>query len=145
MPALLACPSEMTGRTVLIRHDGSTYRSRLRRVKRGVVAAFLALTACAGALCAAALAGPLTGLVGTGTTATTPSGTDQTTTTFPEPTRIANGVTVAGVPVGGMTAAEAAVAVTASFARPLVLVAAGHWLSSSPRRLGASADVKQAV
>jgi lipoprotein-anchoring transpeptidase ErfK/SrfK len=58
---------------------------------------------------------------------------------------IAAGVTIGGVPVGGLTAAEAVDAVRASFLRPMRVVLRGTALEARPSRLGASARVGAAV
>jgi lipoprotein-anchoring transpeptidase ErfK/SrfK len=76
--------------------------------------------------------------------ATTTTGTTSTTTT-PTPSVIAPGVTISGVDVGGLTAAEAYTAVSASFARPLVLVTPHSRLSVAPAKIGAMAAVRAAV
>ena len=62
----------------------------------------------------------------------------------PEPV-IADGVTVAGVAVGGMTAAEATEAVRASFTRPVRMTFVGKRLSARPYWLGARARIPRAV
>jgi lipoprotein-anchoring transpeptidase ErfK/SrfK len=108
-------------------------------VLAGVFAAVLAL----GGLSAAAVAsgaGPLALLATTGTTGTT---TTATTTTGPPV--IAAGVSIGGVPVGGMTADEAYLAVNESFSRPLVLVVRRHRLQPQPAQIGASARIGEAV
>jgi lipoprotein-anchoring transpeptidase ErfK/SrfK len=93
----------------------------------------------------------------TGSTVTDPAATtDPATTTAaepppspepppPEPARIAEGVTVAGVAVGGMTAEEAAAALYAFWQRPLVLTFKSRTWSPSPARVGASTDISAAV
>ena len=88
----------------------------------------------------------------TGSTTTDVTSTDPTTTTSPappppppDPPRIADGVTVAGVAVGGMTAEEAAAALTAFWRRPLVLTFGRFTWTPSPGRLGASTDISTAV
>jgi hypothetical protein len=58
---------------------------------------------------------------------------------------IADGVTVAGLDVGGLTGAEAREAVRAFFARPVRMTFAGKRLSARPYWLGARARVPQAV
>src|SRR5436190_7731423 len=72
---------------------------------------------------------------------TTTTGTTTTTT----PATIASGVTISGVEVGGLTADQAFDAVTASFARPVVLVVPQHRLAVEPARIGAMAAVRAAV
>ncbi|HKG42758.1 MAG TPA: L,D-transpeptidase family protein [Gaiellaceae bacterium] len=72
-----------------------------------------------------------------------PTTTTGTTTTGPQ--TIAPGVTISGVEVGEMSASDAFAAVTASFARPLVLVIPRHRLAVAPARIGAMAAVRAAV
>jgi lipoprotein-anchoring transpeptidase ErfK/SrfK len=79
------------------------------------------------------------------TTTTTTTATT-TTPTKPRPSTIAAGVTVAGqVLVGGLSPAEATAAVKAFFARPLVLRLGKVTLNVTPKQLGASAYVGDAV
>ena len=68
----------------------------------------------------------------------------QTTTDSPPPV-IAEGVTVASVAVGGMTADEATTAVRAFFARPFTFTLHGHTWTSGPARVGASVDYPAVV
>jgi lipoprotein-anchoring transpeptidase ErfK/SrfK len=63
----------------------------------------------------------------------------------PPPPVVAEGVTVAGVAVGGLTAAEAKAAVRAVFARPVQLKLRGRAWATRPGRMGASVDVAAAV
>ena len=88
------------------------------------------------AVVAAAANGPLQ--TTTATTASEPTTTTTTTatTTTTEQT-IADGVTIGGVAVGGMTATEAYEAVTKSFYRPLILVVGRHRLSVPASAFGA--------
>ena len=100
-----------------------------------------------------------TGTTGTGTTTastapvTTVTTTTTTTTTSttplpppPRPTTIPAGVTIGGsVLVGGLSPAQATVAVREFFARPLTLHAGRSTLKVSPKALGASAYVGEAV
>src|SRR6188508_24233 len=86
-----------------------------------------------------AAAGGLSAGVVAATTTTT--GTTTTTTT---PATIASGVTISGVEVGDLTADQALDAVTASFARPVVLVVPHHRLAVVPARIGAMAAVRAA-
>ena len=80
------------------------------------------------------------------TTTTTPTTTTTTTPTTPRPTTIAAGVTVGGeVLVGGLSPAQATAAVRAFFARPLVLRLGKVTLTVTPKQLGASAYVGEAV
>jgi vancomycin resistance protein YoaR len=65
------------------------------------------------------------------------------------PARIAEGVTIAGVDVGGLTPGEAVRTLEARAAAasrtPVVFTAAGHRFRASPRQLGVEADWKAAV
>jgi hypothetical protein len=108
-------------------------------VRRGALAGLFVALAGAGLLAATVTAGvrPLSVLGTTGTTTTT-------VPTSP-PTVIADGVTVAGIAVGGMTADDAYVAVDESFSRPLVLIVARHRLAPLPSQLGAVARIGEAV
>jgi L,D-transpeptidase catalytic domain len=63
----------------------------------------------------------------------------------PEPPRIAAGVTVAGVPVGGMTEERARTAVQAAFDRPLRFSFRTRRWNARPTAFGASASVNAAV
>jgi lipoprotein-anchoring transpeptidase ErfK/SrfK len=54
-------------------------------------------------------------------------------------------VTIGGLPVGGLTAAEAEQAVRAYFARPLVLLLADRRVEAEPGALGAAASVQAAI
>jgi lipoprotein-anchoring transpeptidase ErfK/SrfK len=92
------------------------------------------------------------GTTGTTTTVPPPATTTTTTTattttpTVPRPTTIAAGVTVAGeVLVGGLSPAQATEVVKEYFARPLALRLAGRTLRVSPKELGASAYVGEAI
>jgi lipoprotein-anchoring transpeptidase ErfK/SrfK len=77
------------------------------------------------------------------TTTTTPT---TTTPTVPRPTTIAAGVTVAGdLLVGGLSPAEATTVVKAYFARPLTLRFNKVTLRVTPKQLGASAYVGDAI
>jgi lipoprotein-anchoring transpeptidase ErfK/SrfK len=71
--------------------------------------------------------------------------TGATTTTTSAPPTIASGVTISGVEVGDLTADQAFDAVTASFARPLILTLPHHRLALAPARIGAMAAVRGAV
>ncbi|MGB2875154.1 MAG: L,D-transpeptidase family protein [Gaiellaceae bacterium] len=66
------------------------------------------------------------------------------TTTDPAPV-IAEGVTIGGVPVGGLSEVDAVAAVTASFQRPVPLLVLRHRLLVTPEHLGATAVVRLAV
>jgi hypothetical protein len=74
----------------------------------------------------------------------TTTGTTTTVTTAPGPL-IAAGVSIGGVPVGGMTAADAYDAVDQSFSEPLVIIVRGRRLAPEPTQLGASARIGEAV
>jgi lipoprotein-anchoring transpeptidase ErfK/SrfK len=103
----------------------------------------LALALAAGLLAAAVAsgAGPLSALATTGSTGTTTTGGTTTTT---EPV-IAAGVSIGGVPVGGLTSADAYDAVNQSFSQPLVIVIRRHRLAPQPAHLGAVARICEAV
>jgi hypothetical protein len=90
-----------------------------------------------------ALAGILAAVVtaGPGPTQTT---TSTATTTTPSGT-IATGVTVAGVPVGGLVPADAARAVQAAFDEPVELLVRRSRVLATPDVLGAIANVERAV
>jgi len=98
--------------------------------------------AAAGLLAAAAAsgAGPLSALATTATTGTT---TTVGTTTL-EPT-IAAGVSIGGVPVGGLTSTDAYDAVDQSFSQPLTIVVRSHRLAPQPGQLAAVARIGEAV
>jgi len=130
-------------------------------VRRGLAFALLVACAAAGVLSAALLAatppataddGTTTATTGTttGTTTAPPTTTTTTTTTttptIPRPSTIAAGVTVGGeVLVGGLSPAEATAEVKAFFARPLLLRLGKVTLRVTPRQLGASAYVGDAI
>jgi lipoprotein-anchoring transpeptidase ErfK/SrfK len=130
--------------------------------RRGL--AFLLLVACGGAglLSALVLAASPSATADTGTTAPTPTttipptlptttGTTTTTTTTttpttPRPNTIPAGVTIAGsVLVGGLSPGDATLVVREFFARPLTLKAGKASLRVTPKELGASAFVGDAV
>ncbi len=111
----------------------------MTRVRRGALAGIFALALAAAGLLAAAVASgarPLSVLTTTGTTGAT--------NTTPAPS-IAAGVTIGGVPVGGLTAADAYDAVNESFSQPLVIIVAAHRLAPQPANLGAVARIGEAV
>ena len=111
----------------------------MTRVRRGALAGIFALALAAAGLLAAAVASgarPLSVLTTTGTTGAT--------TTTPAPS-IAAGVTIGGVPVGGLTAADAYDAVNESFSQPLVIIVAAHRLAPQPANLGAVARIGEAA
>jgi lipoprotein-anchoring transpeptidase ErfK/SrfK len=58
---------------------------------------------------------------------------------------VADGVTAAGVRLGGLTRAQAEERLAASLARPVVLAFRGETWRFAPQTLGASADVESAV
>ena len=71
--------------------------------------------------------------------------TDTTTTTTTTMSRIAAGVTVGGVAVGGMTPADAYTAVRKAFERPLVLLLGKRRFEVAPESLGAVAYALKAI
>ncbi len=90
-----------------------------------------------------ALAGSLAAVVSAGSA---PSQTTTTTQTTPTPPgTIAPGVTIAGVPVGGMAAADATEAVQAAFDEPVELRVGGGRVLVTPDVLGATANVEKAT
>ena len=114
----------------------------MRRLGYAVVA--LACAA-AGALTSVVLAGGVSaaGFLTTGSTGTTTTGT---TTTTPLPALIPPGVTISGIPVGGMTSEEATTVVQERFQLPLPLfLDRHHRLAPVPSALGASAHVDEAI
>ena len=105
--------------------------------KRPTLAALL-LFGCLVGGCVAAVVVTSPGAIGavfttTATTGTEPITTTTTTTTTTAPQRIAAGVTIGGVRVGGMTEAQAYTAVRNAFERPLVLVVGKHRLPAAER------------
>jgi lipoprotein-anchoring transpeptidase ErfK/SrfK len=97
-------------------------------------AAFAAVLAVGGVLGAGALAdsGP-------------PIDTTTAATTTAEPTQLPEGITIGGVPVGGLEPTEALAAVRATFTEPLTLVFAGHRIGARPDELGAVGYAQRAV
>ena len=92
--------------------------------------------------------GALLASTSTATTGTEPvTGTLPTTstTTTTAVTRIAAGVTVGGVAVGGMTPADAYTAVRNAFERPLVLLVGKRRFQAAPESLGAVAYALKAI
>jgi hypothetical protein len=90
-----------------------------------------------------ALAGSLAAVVGAGAA---PGQTTTATDTTPTPTgTIATGVTIAGVPVGGLAAADASRAVQAAFDAPVELRVGSARVLVTPDVLGATANVEKAV
>jgi hypothetical protein len=101
--------------------------------------------AAAGALTAVVFAGGVSaaGLLTMASTGTTTTGT---TTTTPPPALIPPGVTISGIPVGGLMPEEATVVVRERFEVPLQLILdRRRRLSPSPATLGASAHVDEAI
>src|SRR5437588_1692203 len=121
-----------------------------KAVKRPALTALL-LVGCllGGGLAAVVAAAP--GAIGavldtTATTASEPTVTlTTTTTTSTTAQRIAAGVTVGGVAVGGMTPTDAYTAVRNAFERPLVILVGKHRLTVSPEKLGAVAYALKAI
>src|ERR671924_974895 len=103
-------------------------------MKRPALAALL-LSACLVGGCVAAVVATSPGAIGAVFTTTTTTAVQ----------RIAAGVTIGGVRVGGMTAADAYTAVRNAFERPLVLLVGSHRLQVSPEQLGAVAYALEAV
>ena len=105
--------------------------------------------AAAGALTAVVLAGGVSAaaLLTTGTTGTATGTTSGTTTTTPTPPAlIPPGVTISGIPVGGLTPEDATLVVRERFAQPLPLVLdRRHRLAPVPSVLGARAHVDEAI
>jgi lipoprotein-anchoring transpeptidase ErfK/SrfK len=94
------------------------------------------------------VAGALSSLALTASGAASPGQTSTgstTTTTTPEPLLLAAGVTIGGVPVGGLTPEEAYVAVRASFEAALVLRLGRERFAISPEALGVVAYALAAV
>jgi lipoprotein-anchoring transpeptidase ErfK/SrfK len=89
--------------------------------------------------------GAVGAILETTTTESTTTTTTTTTTTVPVPQRIATGVTIGGVPVGGMTPADAYTAVRKAFDRPLVLRVGKRRFAVPPEKLGAVAYALRAV
>ncbi len=79
----------------------------------------------------------------TDTTATTT--TTAATTTTPAPVLVPDGVTLAGVAIGGLAPDAAAEAVTASFDRPVTLRFEGTTIDVAPSLLGVSVPVESAI
>jgi lipoprotein-anchoring transpeptidase ErfK/SrfK len=112
-------------------------------VRRALLAAFLLLLcALAGVLSASVLAanGPLGFLQTTGTTTTTPP----VTTAPPPPPQIPPGVTISGVPVEYMTAADAELAVGDAFATPLPVRFGKRTFALDPGRY-ATPQIRRAI
>ena len=119
-------------------------RGTLSGVRRAGFVLFLVACGAAGLLAAVVAVGPATAwtLATTGTTATTTTGTQPPP---PPPVVIAEGVTIGGVRVGGLSPEAALSVVRTAFAAPLVLRFDGRVLRPPPARLGATAYVRGAV
>ena len=114
-------------------------RATLQGVRRLGIAVVAIACAAAGALTAVVLAGN----VGAAGFLTTTTGT---TTTEPLPVLIPPGVTISGIPVGGMTPDEAKLVVTERFDLPLPLrLDRRRKLAPPPSALGATAHVDEAI
>jgi lipoprotein-anchoring transpeptidase ErfK/SrfK len=108
--------------------------------------AFAALVACAAAGLSAALVAATPSAVANVGTTTTPPPTTTIEEPPPAPNTIPAGVTVAGqVLVGGLSPADATLAVREFFAQPLVLRAGRSTLKVTPKQLGAAAYVGNAI
>ncbi|HSO02596.1 MAG TPA: L,D-transpeptidase [Gaiellaceae bacterium] len=123
-------------------------------MRRGLSFGLLVACSAAGVLAAVLLVATPQATADDGTTTGTttappppPTTTTTTTTpTVPRPTTIAAGVTIGGqVLVGGLSPAEATAEVKAFFARPVVLRLGKTTLRVTPKQLGASAYVGDAV
>jgi len=99
--------------------------------------------AAAGAFAAVVMAGGVSAaLLTSGSTGTTTTGG----TTTPPPALIPPGVTISGIPVGGLTPEEATTIVQERFDLPLqVILDRRHRLAPSPGALGATAHVDEAI
>jgi lipoprotein-anchoring transpeptidase ErfK/SrfK len=91
-------------------------------------------------------------LTTTDTTSTDTGATGGTTTEAPPPVRIADGVTIGAVSVGGLTPAEAAPLVRAWFAQPFTFTLRGRtkiatpwWVGGTPRVAAALASAQAAL
>jgi len=122
-------------------------------VKRVAVVVLLLAIGVAGGAAAYALADSppppsTTGTTDTSTTDTTPTSTTSTPTPPPPPakqTRIASGVTISGIHVGGLAYGPAYSAVSVESRSPLVLRIGDRSLSVSPWKLGAKPFIGPAV
>jgi hypothetical protein len=107
------------------------------------------LCAVAGAFAAVVLASGVSAaaLLTTGSTATTTTGgTTGTTTTTPAPALIPPGITISGIPVGGLSPEEATTIVQERFDLPLrIVLDRRHRLAPTPAGLGSSARVDVAI
>ncbi len=122
-------------------------------MRRGLAFALFVACAAAGVLSAVVLAASPSAIAETGTTTAPPPPPPTTTTTAtattpttPRPSTIAAGVTIGGeLLVGGLSPAAATAAVKSFFARPLVLRLGKVTLAVTPKQLGASAYVGDAI
>jgi hypothetical protein len=87
----------------------------------------------------------VTTTVGTTTSETTGTTTEEEPPSPPLPAVVSEGVTIAGVPVGGMTADQARTTLRAFFARRLRVTFHHRVREPRPFRLGATAHVRWAV
>jgi lipoprotein-anchoring transpeptidase ErfK/SrfK len=132
-------------------------------VKRAALAAVLLALGVAGTAAAYALADSPPPTTSTGTTATAPTGTVPPSATAPVPrktpkaparprparpavvARIASGVTIDGVHVGGLAYGPAYSAISVTFRSPLVLELGTRTITVSPWKLGAKPFIRPAV
>lgn len=101
-----------------------------------------------GVVAAAAALAPVSGALAQSPPAATAPVAPTTPAAPLPPGIIAPGVTIAGVPVGGQTAAQARATVTTAFAPRMaafVVVARGKRITLSPRTSGYTADIPRAV
>jgi lipoprotein-anchoring transpeptidase ErfK/SrfK len=101
-----------------------------------------------GALAAVFVLGCVLGtgaLADSGPPTTTTTATTAPTTVTPEPAVLPDGVTIAGVAVGGLAPADAYAAVRAAFGTPVTLVFAGRRIRVAPGDLGAVGYAQRAV
>jgi lipoprotein-anchoring transpeptidase ErfK/SrfK len=113
--------------------------------RAGFAVLFFIACALAGGLSAAALTSSGAASPGQTTSSTSSSTTTTTTPTTTTPAALPHGVTIAGIPVGGLSPEDAYALVREAFERPLVLVVAGHRLAPTPEQLGAVAYALGAV
>ena len=133
-------PSAWTASSPTIPYFPGVTRATLQDVRRLGVAVVALACAAAGALTAVVLAGNV-GAAGFLVTTTT-----GTTTTEPLPVLIPPGVTISGIPVGGMTPDEAKVVVIERFDLPLpIRLDRRRRLEPLPSALGATAHVDEAI
>jgi lipoprotein-anchoring transpeptidase ErfK/SrfK len=106
---------------------------------------FLSLLFAFGFVAAGGLSAVVVAATTTATTSTAPTTTAGSTTTPPPPAVLPDGVTIAGVSVGGLTPEGAQTAVRMAFTQPLELVVAKRRFRPRPERLGAVPYVAAAV